>query len=71
MRNKPYSPANVASPCPPMAYSINDAASAIGIGRTTLYSLIQTGRLPIVKVGKRTLVRHDDLMTLIDQGSRI
>jgi excisionase family DNA binding protein len=48
-----------------LSYSIEEAAAMIGIGRTTLYGLIKTGELPIVKIGTRTLVRRSDLENLL------
>ena len=47
------------------AMSIKDAAAAIGLGRSTLYKLISQGRLQKIKVGGRTLVRSEDLISLI------
>lgn len=49
----------------PLAYTVADAVRVSGIGRTTLYSLIGQGRLPIVKIGNRTLIRHIDLDYLL------
>lgn len=43
------------------AYSINDAAQVAGIGRTTLYDEIRTGRLNARKAGRRTLILREDL----------
>ncbi len=48
-----------------LAYSIADAAKAAGIGRTTVYSLIRTGKLPARKLGARTVILADDLEALI------
>lgn len=48
-----------------IAYSITDAAKAAGIGRTTLYSLIKTGKLPARKLGVRTVILADDLEALM------
>ena len=44
-----------------LAYSIPDAAARIGISRSTLYTLIAAGQIPIAKVGSRTLVLDQDL----------
>jgi excisionase family DNA binding protein len=44
-----------------IAYSVVEAAQIAGIGRTGLYQLISDGRIPAVKIGKRTLVRRSDL----------
>jgi excisionase family DNA binding protein len=38
------------------AFSIDDFCSRYGIGRTTAYEEIRTGRLEAVKVGRRTLI---------------
>ena len=48
-----------------LAYSIPDAANVSGVGRTTLYSEIATGRLRAVKQGRRTLILADDLRSWI------
>ncbi len=50
-----------------LAYTVKQAAATLGIGRTTLYSLIQAGDLTPVKVRQRTLLRHDDLVALLDR----
>jgi len=53
----------------PLAYSIRDAATALGIGRTTLYRLIQDGQLAVVKVGARTLIPAGSLVVILDRGA--
>ena len=40
----------------PSAFSIDDFCSRYGIGRSTIYDEIRTGRLEAVKVGRRTLI---------------
>lgn len=49
----------------PLAYTVNQAAAKLGIGRTSLYGLIQTGDLTPVKLRQRTLLLHDDLVALL------
>jgi excisionase family DNA binding protein len=44
-----------------LAYSVPDAATRIGVSRSTLYTLIAAGQIPIAKVGSRTLVLDQDL----------
>jgi excisionase family DNA binding protein len=38
-----------------------DAASAIGVGKSTLHELIATGKLSVRKLGRRSLVLREDL----------
>jgi excisionase family DNA binding protein len=40
----------------PVSYSVEDAAKALGIGRTFVFQLIKEGQLKAVKIGRRTLV---------------
>ena len=39
-----------------IAYNIQAACAALGIGRTHLYQLIQDGHLEIRKIGRRTVI---------------
>ena len=48
-----------------ISYTINEAASACGLGRTTLYKLISEGELSPIKVGARTLIRRVDLEAML------
>ena len=72
MKNSPSQPlqGNEAPRCPEqrLAYSVAEASSVSGLGRTTLFALISEGRLPKVKLGKRTLIRHDDLQALLSSS---
>lgn len=52
---------------PQLAYTVKQAATILGIGRTTLYALIQTGELTPVKLRMRTLLMRDDLVALLDR----
>ena len=53
----------------PMAYSISDAAAASSLSRTRLYQLINEGRLEVVKIGRRTLVKARSLERLLETGT--
>lgn len=44
-----------------IAYTINEACKALGIGRTTIYSEIASGRITARKVHNRTIIRAADL----------
>jgi excisionase family DNA binding protein len=50
-----------------LAYTINEAAAASGLGRTTIYELIKRGELPRAKVGARTLIRRQDLEAMLER----
>ncbi len=50
----------------PLAYSVADACRVTAIGRTTLYALINEGKLQACKVGKRTLIPASSLRALIE-----
>jgi excisionase family DNA binding protein len=45
--------------------TIGEACDVTGLGRTTLYELIGTGRLRTTTVGRRRLVLVDSLLALL------
>ncbi len=45
----------------PLAVSIVDAARLAGVGRSTLYSAVQDGALPMRKCGRRSLIFISDI----------
>lgn len=45
-----------------MSYTIDEVCKLCSIGRTKLYQIIADGYLPARKLGKRTLILHDDLV---------
>lgn len=53
---------------PPLAYCIEDAANALGVGRTLIFRLIRDGQLPAVKIGRRTLIALSDLDSFLTKG---
>jgi len=52
---------------PPLAYSINDFADAIGVGRSKIYEEIRDGRLQAKKFGSRTIVLAQDAKAYLSQ----
>lgn len=46
--------------------SIREACGLLGIGRTQFYKMLGQRRLTAVKLGRRTLVRTDELQRFID-----
>jgi excisionase family DNA binding protein len=50
----------------PVATSVNGAAKALGLGRTTIYALIKEGRLETIKIGRRNLIKTASIRALIN-----
>lgn len=50
----------------PVTISISSAAKALGLGRTSIYELINAGRLETVKFGRRHLIKTTSIRRLID-----
>lgn len=57
----PARPPVIALPSEKLAYGIKEAASALGIGRTTIWRAIKDGKLSAVKIGNRTLIKTEAL----------
>lgn len=49
-----------------LLYTIADAHDQLGIGRSTLYELMAAGVIQTVKIGRRTLIAHDELVRYVD-----
>lgn len=47
-----------------------EAALWIGVSRSTIYRLIRQGEIPIVKVGRRTLLQSAHLERFVSERSR-
>jgi excisionase family DNA binding protein len=51
-----------------LSYSIDGAAEALGLGRTSIYGLINSGKLRNVTVGARRLIPRSELVKLANDG---
>ena len=49
-----------------LAFGVNDACVVTGLGRSFLYKEIGAGRLPVCKVGSRTLIFAADLRAWLE-----
>lgn len=49
----------------PIAYTVNEAASAIGLSRRGLERLIGRGELRVVRIGRRVIVPRSALLRMI------
>ena len=50
----------------PLAVSVNDAAQALSLGRTSIYAMIGDGRLETFKLGRRTLIKVASIRRLVE-----
>lgn len=41
--------------------TIAEFCSASGLGRTYVYAMLKSGKLAAVKIGRRTLIRYEDM----------
>lgn len=48
--------------------SIANASRLTSLSRTTIYKLIQSGRLPTIKIGRRRLVPLTAIKNLLEHG---
>jgi excisionase family DNA binding protein len=56
------------SEAPPVRLvSIEKAAHLLGIGRTTVYDLINRGEVRSTKIGRRTLLSVEDINAFVDR----
>ena len=53
-----------------IAVGISDGVRISGLGRSTLYNFAKAGKLPLRKVGGRTLIMVDDIRRLIETESK-
>lgn len=56
-----------------MGITIEEATETIGIGRNTMRKLVDWGKLPVLKVGCKTIIRRDTLerFMAVNQGSNL
>ena len=55
-----------------MGFTIEEAAECTGIGRNTMRKLVDWGKLPVLKVGRKTIIRRDTLerFMTVNQGRK-
>lgn len=53
----------------PISYTIEQATKVSGICRTTLFEILKSGSIPRIKIGRRTLIRHVDLMNFVNDNA--
>jgi excisionase family DNA binding protein len=50
---------------PRLLHPVDEAASMLGIGRTSLYELVKRGDLEICKIGRRALIPDSSLQAFV------
>jgi hypothetical protein len=53
----------------PLAVSVKIACKIVGVGNTTMWSLIKAGRVKTVSIGRRRLVIYSSLESLLTPES--
>lgn len=54
---------------PPLLLNVEEAARLLGVGRTTLFALIDQGRIQTVRLGRRRLVVRAGLERFVEELS--
>ena len=58
-------------PSPRLGYRINELCAVIGLGRTTIYALIASGQLDVVRVGRCTIVKAESVQALLNKSKEV
>ena len=53
----------------PVTVTVSEACRLTGLGRTTIYAMIGSGRLASFQIGKRRLVKYASIVALADGGA--
>lgn len=56
-----------------MGMTVEEAAECSGIGRNTMRNLVKWGKLPSLKIGRKTIIRRDtlELFLALNQGRNL
>lgn len=55
------------NPVPPLVLTIEQAAERLGVGRTLMYALVQSGAVESVRIGRLRRIPSDALDTFLRQ----
>jgi len=53
-----------------MAYSVKETADNLGLCSNTVYELIQSGKLPAIRLGRKILVSKLELQAWLKNGNK-
>lgn len=51
----------------PLLHSINDTKSLLNCGRNTVYNLVNSDELTLIKMGRRSLITDDSIRAYVDR----
>ena len=73
LQNKYFRKVKYAMSVIKMGMTIEEAAEISGIGRNTMRKLVDWGKLPVLKVGRKTIIRSDTLerFMTVNQGRNL
>ena len=57
-------------PNQPLAYRVNEFCRVVGLGRTTVYTLIAEGKLATIKIGNRRLIPREAAVALLAEAGK-
>ena len=52
-----------------LAYTVSEAAEAVGVHRATIYRLVKAGELRLVKFAGRSVILAEDLKEALHRGA--
>lgn len=50
-----------------LAYGVSEVAELTSLSRSTIYNLVKSGQLKLIRIGGRSVILHDDLMQLLSK----
>lgn len=53
-----------------LTHSIDEAAHALGVGRSLIFTLLKEGKLKSIRVGKRRLIPTTELQAFLDRQAQ-
>jgi excisionase family DNA binding protein len=65
----PFFVGDTAMTYPKPRYSVREAMELLGIKRTRFYEHVKSGRLKVIKDGRKSFVVHDDLVALAETSA--
>ncbi len=51
-----------------LGLTVEEAARYTGIGRNTLRSLVNAGKLPVLRIGRKNIIRTDVLLKFMEKN---